>query len=112
MYLVFAFWLEREKFCQIGATLVQNCGDSEIGRIVIRAAKEKKYKTISIIDGNPGTPDIIEELKALGGDIVLPESYTKTWVFVFSQPRVTIVHLFLMINFDNTFPFYSNSRKF
>ncbi|KAL3018617.1 hypothetical protein AAZX31_05G037800 [Glycine max] len=66
------------KFCQIGATLVQDCGDSEIGRVVIQAAKERKYKTISIIDDKPVTLDIIEELKALGGDIV-PESHTKTW---------------------------------
>ncbi|KAK7330513.1 hypothetical protein VNO77_24708 [Canavalia gladiata] len=62
-----------------GETLVQNCGDSEIGRLVIQAAKERKYKTISIIDDKPGIPAIIEELKALGGDIVVPESYTKTW---------------------------------
>lgn len=72
------------KFCQIGATLVQDCGDSEIGRVVIQAAKERKYKTISIIDDKPVTLDIIEELKALGGDIVVPESYTKTWYFIFS----------------------------
>ena len=86
------------KFCQIGATLVQNCGDSEIGKLVIQVAKERKYKTISIIDNKPGTPDIIEELKALGGDIVVPESYTKTWYFLLSLPCVTIMQLFLMIN--------------
>ncbi|KAJ1439085.1 hypothetical protein SESBI_02869 [Sesbania bispinosa] len=62
-----------------GETLVQNCGDSEIGKLVIQTAKERKYKTISIIDDKPETPDVIEELKALGGDIVVPESYTKTW---------------------------------
>lgn len=47
-------------FCKIGATLVQNCGDSEIGRIVIQAAKERKYKTISIIDDKSGTPAIMK----------------------------------------------------
>ncbi|KAJ4973969.1 hypothetical protein NE237_007143 [Protea cynaroides] len=62
-----------------GGTLVQNCGDSEVGKIVIQLAKERKFQTISIIDDKPGTPEIIEELKALGGDIVVPESYTKTW---------------------------------
>ncbi|XP_057952806.1 uncharacterized protein LOC131146953 [Malania oleifera] len=62
-----------------GATVVQNCGDSEIGKAVIQLAKERKLQTVSIIDDKPGTPDIIEELKALGGDIVVPESYTKTW---------------------------------
>lgn len=58
---------------------MQNCGDSEIGRIVIELAKERKLQTLSIIEDKPGSPDIIEELKALGGDIVVPESYTKTW---------------------------------
>ncbi|OAY62834.1 Trans-2-enoyl-CoA reductase, mitochondrial [Ananas comosus] len=62
-----------------GQTLVQNCGDSDIGKIVVELAKERKLQTISIVGDKPGTPDIIEELKALGGDIVVPESYTKTW---------------------------------
>ncbi|KAG4932660.1 hypothetical protein JHK87_046662 [Glycine soja] len=55
------------------ATLVRNYGDSEIERVVIQAAKERKYKTISIIDDKARSPDIIEELKSLGGDIVVPE---------------------------------------
>ncbi|KAK1297801.1 hypothetical protein QJS10_CPB14g00081 [Acorus calamus] len=62
-----------------GGTLVQNCGDSDIGRAVIEAAKERKLQTVSIIEDKPGNPEMIEELKALGGDIVVPESYTKTW---------------------------------
>ncbi|KAF5192934.1 trans-2-enoyl-CoA reductase, mitochondrial-like [Thalictrum thalictroides] len=62
-----------------GGALVQNCGDSEVGKIVIELAKERKVQTISIIDDKPGASDIIEELKDLGGDIVVPESYTKTW---------------------------------
>lgn len=64
---------------RLGATLVQNCGDSEIGKVVIQLAKERKLQTLSIIDDKPGNPDTIEELKALGADIVVPESYTKTW---------------------------------
>ncbi|OVA19875.1 Alcohol dehydrogenase superfamily [Macleaya cordata] len=62
-----------------GATLVQNCGDSEVGKTVIELAKERKLQTISIIEDKPGNPETIEALKALGGDIVVPESYTKTW---------------------------------
>ena len=58
---------------------MQNCGDSEIGKVVIQLAKERKLQTLSIIDDKPGNPDTIEELKALGADIVVPESYTKTW---------------------------------
>ncbi|XP_059442934.1 enoyl-[acyl-carrier-protein] reductase 1, mitochondrial-like [Corylus avellana] len=62
-----------------GATLVQNCGDSDIGKVVVQVAKERNLQTVSIFEDKPGSPDIIEELKALGGDIVVPESYTKTW---------------------------------
>ncbi|XP_068637712.1 uncharacterized protein [Aristolochia californica] len=62
-----------------GDTLVQNCGDSDIGKKVIQEAKKLGIQTLSIIEDKPGTPDTIEELKALGGDIVVPESYTKTW---------------------------------
>ncbi|KAK1302684.1 hypothetical protein QJS10_CPB12g00088 [Acorus calamus] len=43
------------------------------------AAKERKLQTISIINDKARNPETIEELKALGGDIVVPESYTKTW---------------------------------
>ncbi|KAL0925047.1 hypothetical protein M5K25_003353 [Dendrobium thyrsiflorum] len=62
-----------------GGTLVHNCGDSDVGKVVIQLAKERKLQTISIIEDKPGNPETIEELKALGGDIVVPESYTKTW---------------------------------
>nr|KYP70253.1 hypothetical protein KK1_009464 [Cajanus cajan] len=81
-----------------GATLVQNCADNEIGRIVIQTAKERKYKTISIIDDKPGTPEIIEQLKALGGDIVVPESYTKTW---YMQRLVGELNPSAGLNFDD-----------
>ncbi|KAG9449815.1 hypothetical protein H6P81_009780 [Aristolochia fimbriata] len=64
---------------QKGDTLVQNYGNSEIGKKVIQEAKKLGIQTISIIEDKPGTPETIEELKALGGDIVVPESYTKTW---------------------------------
>lgn len=77
---------------------MQNCADSEIGKLVIQVAKERKHKTISIIDDKPGTPDIIEELKALGGDIVVPESYTKTWYFLLSW--VTII---AVVSYDKLF---------
>ncbi|KAK1268519.1 hypothetical protein QJS04_geneDACA005081 [Acorus gramineus] len=64
---------------QPGGTLLQNYGDSDIGRAVIEAGKERKLQTISIVEDKPGNPETIEELKALGGDIVVLESYTKTW---------------------------------
>ncbi|CAN6446195.1 unnamed protein product [Victoria cruziana] len=62
-----------------GGALVQNCGDSDIGKAVIELAKERKLQTLSIIEDKPGNPETIEALKALGADVVVPESYTKTW---------------------------------
>ncbi|XP_020572447.1 trans-2-enoyl-CoA reductase, mitochondrial-like [Phalaenopsis equestris] len=62
-----------------GRTLIHNCGDGDEGKAVIQLAKERKLQTITIIEDKPGNPETIEELKALGGDIVVPESYTKTW---------------------------------
>lgn len=46
----------------VGATLVQNCGDSDIGKVVVQVAKERNLQTISIIEDKRGSPDIIEEL--------------------------------------------------
>lgn len=69
-------------FFMEGGTLVQNCGDSDVGKVVIELAKERNLQTISIIADKPGNPETIEELKALGGDVVVPESYTKTWYFI------------------------------
>ncbi|KAK8970462.1 hypothetical protein KSP40_PGU004490 [Platanthera guangdongensis] len=62
-----------------GGTLVLNHGDSDVGKSLIQLAKERKLRSISIIDDKPGNPETIEELKALGGDIIVPLSYTKTW---------------------------------
>lgn len=62
-----------------GGTLVLNHGDSDVGKSLIQLAKERKLRSISIIDDKPGNPETIEELKALGGDIIVPVSYTKTW---------------------------------
>ncbi|RVW52931.1 hypothetical protein CK203_072720 [Vitis vinifera] len=78
-FLLFSCIFLVAKWVTAGATLVQNCGDSEIGKVVIQLAKERKLQTLSIIDDKPGSADTIEELKALGADIVVPESYTKTW---------------------------------
>lgn len=48
----------------VGATLVQNCGDSDIGKVVVQVAKERNLQAISIIEDKPGSPDIIEELQS------------------------------------------------
>eukprot|EP00245_Coleochaete_scutata_P006044 TRINITY_DN20157_c0_g1_i1.p1 TRINITY_DN20157_c0_g1~~TRINITY_DN20157_c0_g1_i1.p1 ORF type:complete len:172 (+),score=38.83 TRINITY_DN20157_c0_g1_i1:144-659(+) len=62
-----------------GDVIVQNGADSETGRGIIRLAKDRGVKTLNIVADKPGTADVVEELKALGADIVVTESYTNTW---------------------------------
>lgn len=62
-----------------GDVLVQNEADSEIGKAVILKAKERGVTTLNIIADKPGAATIVEELKEIGGDIVVTESYTNTW---------------------------------
>lgn len=59
--------------------MIQNDADSEVGKEVIKLAKDKGLKTVNVIADKPGTAEIIENLKALGGDIVFTEAYTRTW---------------------------------
>jgi len=62
-----------------GQALVQNEGDSDIGKAIIQLAKEHGITTINIIADKPGSSQLIEALKELGGDIVVTEGYTRTW---------------------------------
>ena len=62
-----------------GDVLVQNNADSEFGKAVIQLAKDKNIITVNVIADKPGSADAVEELKRLGGDIVVTESYAGTW---------------------------------
>ncbi|KAH9315187.1 hypothetical protein KI387_023814, partial [Taxus chinensis] len=59
--------------------LVQNEGDSDISKAIIELANERGITTISIVADKPGNSQIIEDLKELGGDIVVTEGYASTW---------------------------------
>lgn len=52
-----------------GSWIIQNAANSAVGRCVIQIAKAKGWKTINIVR----RPELIDELKSLGGDIVLVE---------------------------------------
>eukprot|EP00850_Spirogloea_muscicola_P007374 SM000037S13509 [mRNA] locus=s37:383202:384026:+ [translate_table: standard] len=62
-----------------GDVIVQNAADSDAGRALIREARERGVKTINVVGDKPGTADVVEQLKMLGGDIVVTESYTRLW---------------------------------
>ncbi|XP_024401076.1 uncharacterized protein [Physcomitrium patens] len=64
---------------QAGDVLVQNEADTELGKAVIKAAKERGISTINILPSKPGVNESIELLKSIGGDVVVTETYTNTW---------------------------------
>ncbi len=53
-----------------GDWIVQNAGNSAVGRCVIQLAKEAGIRTVSFLR----RPELGEELKALGADAVFPDS--------------------------------------
>lgn len=58
---------------------MQNEADSDLGKALIKAAKERGFMTINILPNKPGVSDSIELLKSIGGDVVVTEAYTNTW---------------------------------
>ena len=53
-----------------GEWLIQNAANSAAGRAVIQIARELGYKTVNVVR----RPELIDELRADGGDVVLVES--------------------------------------
>ena len=53
-----------------GDWVVQNAANSGVGRAVIALAKARGFKTINLVR----RPELIDELKALGGDLVIVEA--------------------------------------
>ncbi|CDO51550.1 hypothetical protein DV451_000844 [Geotrichum candidum] len=56
-----------------GDWVIQNGGNSAVGRAVIQLAKLWGYKTISVVRSRPDIDELIAELKGLGADVVLTE---------------------------------------
>ncbi len=49
--------------------MVQNAANSAVGRAVIQLARIQGIKTVNVVR----RPDVVDELRALGGDVVLPD---------------------------------------
>lgn len=64
-------WAMLEDFAalQAGDWVVQNAANSAVGRCVIQIARSRGWKTLSVVR----RPELIEELKELGGDAVVLE---------------------------------------
>jgi NADPH:quinone reductase-like Zn-dependent oxidoreductase len=54
---------------QIGDWIVQNAANSSVGRAAIQLARLSGIRTVNVVRRS----DVIDELKALGGDVVLPD---------------------------------------
>lgn len=52
---------------QAGDWVIQNAANSSVGRAVIPIAKQKGIKTVNVVR----RPELVDELAALGGDVVL-----------------------------------------
>ncbi|HEY3902052.1 MAG TPA: 2-enoyl thioester reductase domain-containing protein [Chthoniobacter sp.] len=52
---------------QEGDFVIQNAANSAVGQLVIQIARARKFRTINLVR----RPEVIEELRALGGDVVL-----------------------------------------
>lgn len=50
-----------------GDFVIQNAANSAVGRLVIQIAKANRWRTINLVR----RPELIDELRALGGDVVL-----------------------------------------
>jgi mitochondrial enoyl-[acyl-carrier protein] reductase / trans-2-enoyl-CoA reductase len=50
-----------------GSFVIQNAANSAVGRLAIQIARATKLRTINLVR----RPEVIEELRALGGDVVL-----------------------------------------
>lgn len=57
---------------EAGSWIVQNAGNSAVGRCVIQLARELGIRTLSLVR----RPELIDELQQLGGDVVLPDDET------------------------------------
>jgi trans-2-enoyl-CoA reductase len=55
---------------QEGDWLIQNAANSAVGRFVIQVARQKKFRTISIVR----RPELVAELQAEGADVVLTDA--------------------------------------
>ena len=61
-----------------GDVIVQNAANSACGQAVIQLAKLQGVKTINIIRDRPNYKEVVEQLKALGGDIVVSEDFARS----------------------------------
>eukprot|EP00455_Lapot_gusevi_P040563 TRINITY_DN459_c0_g1_i3.p1 TRINITY_DN459_c0_g1~~TRINITY_DN459_c0_g1_i3.p1 ORF type:complete len:320 (+),score=134.24 TRINITY_DN459_c0_g1_i3:33-962(+) len=61
-----------------GDVVVQNAANSVVGQCVIQLAKAQGVKTINIIRDRPNYADAVNQLKALGADVVVTEEFARS----------------------------------
>jgi len=61
-----------------GDVIVQNAANSHVGQAVIQLAKLAGVKTLNIIRDRPNYKEVVEQLKSLGGDVVVSEELPRS----------------------------------
>lgn len=61
-----------------GDVVVQNGANSMVGQAVIQIARARGVRTVNIIRERPGQQHMIEHLKKIGGDVVVPLGHLQT----------------------------------
>lgn len=76
-----------------GDTIIQNGSNSMVGQAVIQIAKVWGINTINVVRERVGHEDVVSQLKALGGTVVVTDKYLRTPDFKYtvstlSKPKV------------------------
>lgn len=76
-----------------GDVVLQNAANSTVGQAVIQLAKLRGLKTVNIIRDRANYKEVVEQLKSLGGDVVVSEQFAasaemKTVLSDLAAPRV------------------------
>ena len=61
-----------------GDVVVQNAANSAVGQAVIQLAKLRGVKTVNVIRDRADYKQVVEQLKALGGDVVVSEEFARS----------------------------------
>jgi len=61
-----------------GDVIVQNAANSVCGQAVIQLARLAGVKTLNIIRDRPNYKEVVEQLKTLGGDVVVSEEFARS----------------------------------
>lgn len=76
-------------FLHTGDTIIQNGANSMVGQAVIQLAKSWGINTINVVRERTGHAEVVSELKALGGTVVVTDKYLRTPDFKYTTSTIS-----------------------